>query len=67
VIIASENMADDMAYLLTKTICESKAEMVEANPSIKPFVPENAWKPENTGIPLHSGAIRYYREKGWMK
>jgi len=67
VIIANENMSNDMAYLLTKTICESKAEMVEANPSIKPFVPEDAWKPENTGIPLHPGAIRYYREKGWMK
>ena len=67
VIIANESMSDDLAYLLTKTICESKEEMVEANPSIAPFVPAEAWKPENTGIPLHPGAARYYREKGWMK
>jgi uncharacterized protein len=30
------------------------------------FIPENAWKPENIGIPLHDGAAKYYRERGWM-
>jgi TRAP transporter TAXI family solute receptor len=67
VIIVNESMSDDLAYLLTKTICESKSELLAADPSLAPFVPEAAWKPENTGIPLHPGAIRYYREKGWMK
>jgi TRAP transporter TAXI family solute receptor len=67
VIIVNESMPDNLAYLLTRTICESKDELVAANPSLAPFVPQDAWKPENTGIPLHPGAIRYYKEKGWMK
>jgi TRAP-type uncharacterized transport system substrate-binding protein len=31
------------------------------------FVAQDAWRPENTGIPLHPGAARYYRERGWLK
>ena len=25
------------------------------------------WKRENTGMPLHAGAERYYRERGWLQ
>jgi hypothetical protein len=67
VIATTTRLPDDVAYLLTKTICENKEEVVAAHASIKPFVPEKAWLPQNTGIPLHPGAERYYREKGWMK
>ena len=31
------------------------------------FNPMTSWKPENVGLPLHPGAERAYREKGWMK
>lgn len=67
VIIANENMSDDLAYVITKTICEGKEELVKAHASIKPFDPPTAWKPEKTGIPLHPGAMKYYKDKGWMK
>ena len=31
------------------------------------FEPPTSWKAENVGAPLHPGAERAYREKGWMK
>ena len=37
-----------------------------AHAAWKFFKPENAFKPENTGIELHPGAVRYYKERGWM-
>ena len=67
VLIANETVAEDLAYVITKTMCEGKEELVKAHASIKPFDPPAAWKPEKTGIPLHPGAIRFYKEKGWMK
>lgn len=67
VIIAHESLPEEAAYIITKTICESKAEVVAADRSIATFQPENGWKEENTGVPLHPGAIRYYKEMGWMK
>lgn len=67
VIAATESLPEEVAYIVTKIICENKEEVVAAHASIKPFVPEKAWMPGNTGVPLHPGAERYYREKGWMK
>ena len=67
VIIVSDSMPDDVAYQITKVICENKEDVVAAHASIKPFEPEKAWMPDRTGVPLHPGAERYYKEKGWMK
>ena len=67
VLIANEGLADDLAYQITKTLCENKDAMAAAHKAWSTFQPDQAWKPEKTGIPLHPGAIRYYKEKGWMK
>jgi TRAP transporter TAXI family solute receptor len=66
-IIAHKSLPDDIAYLVTKTIIENKAELTKAHQAFGDFVPEEAWKPENNGIPLHPGAARYYTERGWLK
>jgi len=66
-IICIDTLPEEVAYILTKTICEKKDEVVAADRSIAHFKPELAWKEENTAIPLHPGAIRYYKERGWMK
>ena len=65
-IIANENLSEEMAYLITKTICENKESMAKAHKAWSNFQPELSGKPENTGIPLHPGAHRYYEEKGWL-
>jgi TRAP transporter TAXI family solute receptor len=66
-IIAHKSLPDDVAYLVTKTVVENKAELLKAHQAFADFVPEEAWKPENNGIPLHPGAEKYYRERGWLK
>jgi TRAP transporter TAXI family solute receptor len=66
-IIAHKSVTDDIAYLVTKTIVENKAELVKAHQAFSEFVPEDAWKPENNAIPLHPGAAKYYAERGWLK
>jgi len=66
-ILANKNLPDDIAYLVTKTVVENKADLVKAHQAFNDFTPEDAWKPENNGIPLHPGAERYYKERGWIK
>jgi len=65
-IIANESLSDDDAYTITKTIIENKDALAKAHKAWASFKPEEAWKPEKTGIPLHPGAIKYYKERGWM-
>ena len=67
VFITRADVPDDLVYLVTKTICENKAKLVAAHKGLSRFEPNEAWKPEVVGLPLHPGAARYYREKGWMK
>jgi len=40
---------------------------VKAHAGFKDFNPEDAWKFEAFGVPLHPGAAKYYRDKGMMK
>lgn len=68
VLIARDDLPEDVAYALTKAICENKPSLVAAHASLQSFEPTEAWKPEKVGgIPLHPGAERYYREVGWIK
>lgn len=67
VLIASTKMSNDLAYKITKTLCENAKKMGEAHAAWKRFKPENAWKTASTGIALHPGAAKYYKERGWMK
>jgi len=67
VLITRADVPEDLVYLVTKTIAENKAALVAAHKGLSQFEPSAAWKPELVGLPLHPGAARYYREKGWLK
>ena len=66
-LIANADLSEDIAYQITKTLCENKDAMAAAHKAWSTFQPEQAWKPEKTGIKLHPGAVRYYKERGWIK
>ena len=63
-VIVPASMEDDVAYALTKAICEGKDEIAKAVASLKWFDPKTAGKRELNGAPLHPGAIKYYKEAG---
>ena len=67
VLIANRALEDDLAYLITKTVCENRDAMAKAHKAWGSFDPTVAWRIEKTGAPLHKGAERYYREQGWLE
>ncbi len=62
----------DLIYLITKIVVEYrhlfemsfKGQPLEKSDLVYPIVPGELWK--NVGVPLHSGAERYFREHGHM-
>lgn len=66
-LIATDKLPNDTAYAVTKALCENREALGKGHAGLKYFNPQVAWKPENLGLPLHPGAERYYKEKGWMK
>ncbi len=67
VLITNTALPEPVAYAVTKAIIENKDALVRGHAGLAEFDPKSAWKPEEVGIPLHPGAERAYREKGWMR
>ena len=62
---ATTRMPDAVAYLITKTVIEGMDKLALAHNSLEAFDPSLA--PQKVGVPLHSGAERYYREAGLLE
>lgn len=66
VILVHKNMDDDTAYRLTKVLCEGKEELASQLASLSHFDPAKAGTPSQTGVKLHPGAEKYYKENGYL-
>ena len=64
-LLVRSDISEDVAYRLTKAMCEGSAEVIAANPTWGNFKAETAW--EGVTHDLHPGAVKYYKEKGWLK
>jgi TRAP transporter TAXI family solute receptor len=65
VLIAGNQLKEDMVYSLTKTLFENQADLASAHAKGKELNIQNAVK--GVSIPFHPGAVKYYKEKGVMK
>lgn len=67
-LFTSTALSNDDAYLIVKTICEKTERLRAAHKALAKFDCANGvWKQEVNGLPLHPGAQRYYKERGWVK
>lgn len=67
VLITNAALPEPLAYTITRTIVDNKDALVRGHAGLAEFDPKTAWQPDEVGLPLHPGAERLYREKGWMK
>ena len=64
-LVTSTAVSDDLAYQMTRLIFESLPELANSHVAGKEIKLETA--ATGSPVPLHPGAIRYYREKGVIK
>lgn len=62
---AHAKLAPDVVYRVVKTVGDNPDQVRKIHDSLKAFDPTGGWK--DLGAPVHPGAERYYKEKGWMK
>lgn len=62
-LLATEDLPEEIAYQITKVTVENKEFLVEGYSAFRDFDPERAW---DVPVPLHEGALRYYREMGYI-
>ncbi|MEP6836907.1 MAG: TAXI family TRAP transporter solute-binding subunit, partial [Bradyrhizobium sp.] len=61
-LVTSSAVSDDLAYQMTKLVYESLPELANSHAAGKEIKLETA--ANGSPVPLHPGAIRYYKEKG---
>lgn len=65
ILIAREDMPQDVAYAITKSIAEHFERYAQ---TVKAMAMGKADKMgKDVGFPYHPGALKYYKEKGWVK
>ena len=64
-LVTSSAVSDAVAYQMTRLIFESLDELANAHVAGKEIKPETA--AVGSPVPLHPGAIRYYKEKGLIR
>jgi len=65
VYFTKKNVNKEAIYLLTKTVAEKEKELQESISGFKNWKAKDMI--EGLGIPIHEGALKYYRERGWIK
>jgi TRAP transporter TAXI family solute receptor len=60
--IAHRDLPEDLAYRVVQAVLEGNPRLVQGHAAARETLAQN-WS-KNTFLPFHSGAIRYYAEKG---
>jgi TRAP transporter TAXI family solute receptor len=63
--ITSSKVADQTVYELVKAVFENFDEFKKLHPAFANLDPKKMVK-DGLSAPLHPGAVKYYKEKGWM-
>ena len=65
-VVASTKTSEDSVYALVKALFDNLAIFKRMHPAFANLKKENMIT-QGLTAPLHKGAIRYYKEKGWLK
>ena len=65
-VVASAKAPADTVYQVVKAVFDNFDEFKKLHPALASLTPERMVK-DGLSAPLHEGAARYYREKGWIK
>ena len=63
--VTSADVPADVVYVVVKAVFENFDQFQKLHPAFANLKPEEMIK-DSLSAPLHEGAVRYYKEKGWM-
>ena len=63
--VTSSKVSDDAVYALVKAVFENFDEFKKLHPAFANLDPKHMVK-DGISAPMHPGALKYYKEKGWM-
>ncbi|MDR2690183.1 MAG: TAXI family TRAP transporter solute-binding subunit [Azoarcus sp.] len=65
-LVASSRVPDDVVYTLVKSVFDNFEDFKKLHPALAELDPRHMVR-DGLSAPLHNGAIRYYKQRGWLK
>jgi len=65
-VVSSAKVPADVVYAVVKAVFDNLDEFKKLHPALSVLKPEDMIK-NGLSAPLHEGALKYYKEKGWIK
>jgi hypothetical protein len=65
-VVSSAKVPAEVVYAVTRSVFENLDEFKKLHPALANLKPEDMVK-NGLSAPLHEGAAKYYKEKGWIK
>lgn len=65
VILVNKSVPEEIVYKLARTICENESRLGDIHKSMEAYKCATALK--DPSLPAHPGAVRYYKEKGYIQ
>ena len=63
--VTSAKVGDDVVYTMVKAVFDNFEDFKKLHPAFANLEPKDMIK-GGLSAPLHNGAVKYYKEKGWM-
>ena len=64
-IVASADLPEQTAYVITKAVFDNLDDFKKLHPAVANITREQML--EGNTVPFHPGAVKYFKEKGWIK
>ena len=64
-LVTGADVADDLVYAVVRSVFENLDVLESAHPALRDLDPTEML--QGLSAPLHPGAARYYRERGWLQ
>lgn len=65
IVFTNAAMDDEIVYFIAKEMAESRARLIAASGGFERWQPEDM--PVGLPVQVHPGALKYYRERGWIE
>ena len=63
--VSSSDVSDDIVYEVVRAVFENLDDFKKLHPAFKNLDPKQMIS-NGLSAPLHDGAVKYYKEQGWM-
>ena len=66
-VIVNRDVADKIVHAMVRTLVDRREILAGSHQAFRDYDPRGKWSVKRARVPLHPGAARFYRERGWMK